>query len=253
MVPGKIIITGMIIVAAFAGCTKKKPGGRELASSGQTAATSTPAASQDIFDEFYKADSSVATKSESNATKKEPVVRAASGGAPEFVDGGRYVVQVATHPSQRLADRTSAKLSAKGYPAYVAEVQNPTPALTGTFYRVRIGGFTGIASARSFGEQYLVPEGYEYWVDNRSNDNVGVSSSGLGSGSSSYYGSEPQPASDYQSSYQSSYQSTPAPEPVPAAASTPAPEPAPAPAATTPAKAPVSGETAPSEWGNDGW
>ena len=47
--------------------------------------TPTPEASKDIFDEFYKADPATAAKSESKATKKEPLVRAPSGDAPQEI------------------------------------------------------------------------------------------------------------------------------------------------------------------------
>jgi hypothetical protein len=250
MVPVKMVVTGMIVAAVFAGCTKQKPSADKLATPEQTATVPTPAAQQDIFDEFYKADSSPSPKSQTKSSRKESARRSSSDASPSFVEGGRYVVQVATHPSQRLAEATKAKMSALGYPCYIAEVQNPTPALSGTYYRVRVGGFSSASAARAFGEQSLVPEGYQYWVDNRSNDNVGLGGSGFSSGTAPY-GSEPEPAS----SYQSSYQSTPAQEP---AAAAPAPEPTPAPASTAPAPSPAPAEKKPasgtqSEWGNDGW
>lgn len=254
MVPGKIIVTGLIVATAFAGCVKKKNGDDKESAATPAVTTPTPAQSQDIFDEFYKADSTSAPKSESKASKKASSKRSSSGVAPSFVEGGRYVLQVATLPSRKLAEATSEKLNAKGFPSYVAEVQNPTPALTGTFYRVRVGGFSGTAAARSFGEQSLTPEGFEFWVDNRSNDNVGLSGSGLGSGSSSSYGSDPLPTSEYQSS-----PSEPAPEPAPVQTSNSSGAQPSAPAASAPAPAPsaapASGNstTKQSEWGNDGW
>jgi hypothetical protein len=248
MIPGKVVITGLIVVALFAGCLKKKAESDKGSASDTVAATTPNAAqSQDIFDEFYKADSTAPTKSESKASKKKTVERSASAASGSFVEGGRYVVQV--------AQATSDKLSAKGYPSYIAEVQNPTPALAGTYYRVRIGGFSSTSSARAFGDQSLASDGYEFWVDNRSNDNIGLSGSGLGSGSSSSYGSEPAPAA--ASEYQSSYQSAPAPAPEPAVQSAPQPAPAvstPAAAPAAPAPAPTgSSSTTKSEWGNDGW
>ncbi len=255
MVPGKIAITGMIVLAVCIGCTKKKTDkDKEFASSTNTATATTPAASQDIFDEFYKEDTSAAQKSGRKA-KTEPVVR--SGSTPSFSENGRYVVQVATHPSRPLAERLSSKLSAKGYPSYVAEVQNPTPALSGTFYRVRIGGFDGISAARNFGENTLVAEGYEYWVDKRSNDNVGLEGYGMGSGGSSGYSTESQPAYDYQSS------TTPYETPPAATTTAPAGDYTPQPATTEPASTPPppppppaatpAGSSTSSEWGNSDW
>jgi hypothetical protein len=264
MVPEKNVIIGMIVLALFAGCLKKKVDrDGEFSSSTKTATATTPAASQDIFDEFYKEDSGAA-----KASKSEPVVRSSPAGPPSFSENGRFVVQVSTLPSRSLADAVSEKLSAKGYPSYVAEVYNPTPALSGTYYRVRIGGFTGVSLARSFGENYLVADGYDFWVDNRSNDNVGLDGSGMGSGSGSFYGtSTPDygtstPATtDYQSSsqssYESSYQSTPVPEPAPAYESSPPPAPAAAetqPATPPPASPPSPKTSTQSEWGNsDDW
>ncbi|MBN1575535.1 MAG: SPOR domain-containing protein [Chitinispirillaceae bacterium] len=240
MVPGKIVITGIIVLAVFAGCLKKKTDkDKEFASSTKTATTSTPSASKDIFDEFYKEDTGA-------ASKREPVVRSSVRSAPSFSENGRFVVQVSTLPSRSLAEALVEKLNAKGYPGYVAEVMNPTPELSGTFYRVRIGGFTRVSLARVFGEDYLTADGYEFWVDNRSNDNVGLDGSGMGSGGGSYYGSET-----------STYQSTPAPEPAPAYESTPppaavAPQPAtppPPPPPPEPAKTSTQGE-----WGSsDDW
>jgi hypothetical protein len=253
MVPGRIVIIGMIVFALFAGCVKKKADkDTEFSSSMKTATSTTPPASQDIFDEFYKEDN--AAKS-ARASKSEPVVRSAPSEKPSFSENGRFAVQVSTLPSRTLADALSERLGAKGYPSYVAEVMNPTPALSGTYYRVRIGGFTGVSAARSFGENYLASDGYEFWVDNRSNDNVGLNGSGMGSGGGSYYGTSSSTTSDYQSSPESGYQSAPAPEPAPAAES--APPPAPAPARTQapppPPSQPAAGSTQ-SEWGgSDEW
>lgn len=263
MVPVKLLIAGTVVIVAMSGCSKKKDAGDKDFSS-TTPATTTPAASQDIFDEFYKEDT--ASRKTPEPQVAEPIVRGPAE-APEFVENGRFVVQVSTVRSRVLADDITAKLSAKGYPAYVAEVESPTPSLTGTYYRIRIGGFTGISKARSFGENTLVAEGYEYWVDNRSNDNVGLQGGDMGGGDT-YYTSEP--AQTYQPSEPAETYApapTPAPaapvsEPAPAAEYTPAqeytpesaaqefnapPEPAAAPA---PAPSPADANT---EWGNDGW
>jgi len=242
MVPGKIIVTGMIALALFGGCSKKKSGDREFASSARTATSQTPSASQDIFDEFYKEDTSTSVKN-APVSQPEPPVKSISG-SPSFVENGRSVVQVSTLPSRSLAEATSAKLSAKGDPTYIAEVNNPTPSLSGTYYRVRIGGFSSISSARAFGTDFLVPDGYDFWVDNRSNDNVGIEGSGLGSGGS-YYTNEPASEGYFQST------TDPAPAQTAPAAQTaaqvrsepPPPPPQAAPAATT--VAPVEAAPAP--------
>jgi hypothetical protein len=189
MFPGRTLITGMLVVAVIAGCTKKKDNkDQEFTSSKST--TTAPAASQDIFDEFYKEDSTSAPAAGSPA-ETEPVRSMAP--APEFTENGRFCVQVSTVVSRRLADAVRAQLEAKGYPTYIAEVNNPTPSLPGTYQRIRIGGFTSISAARAFGENSLIPDGYDYWVDNRSNDNVGLEGYGMGEGAGGYS----TPASDY--------------------------------------------------------
>jgi hypothetical protein len=103
-----------------------------------------------------------------------------------FSDNGHYVVQVAVFKSKRQAAQLVEKLANSGYPAYVAEVENPVPELSGTYHRVRIGKFAHITDARSFGENTLKPLGYEFWVDNKKNDAVGGEGSGY---------SEPAPVS----------------------------------------------------------
>lgn len=289
MSPVNIFIAGLIIVTAMTGCTKKQAAeDKDFAS---TPATTTPAASQDIFDEFYKEDTTTRQDASIEPIKEEPVVRAAE--TVEFVENGRYVVQVSTVGSRALADEVAAKFSAKGYPSYVAEVQNPTPSLPGTYYRIRIGGFTGISTARSFGENSLVLDGYDYWVDNRSNDNVGLQGGDMGG--DTYYTSEETSQPAYQEAepvaaqpaynetqpaaaevYSPEPVSTPVEPVVPAAAVAPAEEYVPAQQYTpesaaqefdetqssqevapspesTPAAAPTPAAESNSEWGNEGW
>jgi hypothetical protein len=95
-----------------------------------------------------------------------------------FSDAGSYVVQVAVFKSKRQAANLVEKLANTGYPAYVAEVENPVPELAGTYHRVRIGKFMRLADAKSFGDNTLKPNGYDYWVDNKKNDAVGGDGSG---------------------------------------------------------------------------
>ena len=90
-------------------------------------------------------------------------------------ESGRFVVQVSIFKSKRQAAGLVEKLAGQGYPAYVAEVQDPVPELSGTYHRVRIGKFQTLADARSFGENTLKPLGYDFWVDNKKNDGMGGS------------------------------------------------------------------------------
>jgi len=108
--------------------------------------------------------------------------------AAGFSERGSIVVQVSVFKSSRQAANLVEKLAAQGYPAYVAEVENPTPEMSGTYHRVRIGRFQRIADAKAFGENTLRPAGYDYWVDNKKNDAVGSG----GYSSDSY--SSPSPA-----------------------------------------------------------
>lgn len=98
----------------------------------------------------------------------------ATAEAAGFSNRGSIVVQVSVFKSSRQAAALVEKLAAQGYPAYVAEVENPTPEMSGTYHRVRIGRFQKIADAKAFGEGTLRPAGFDFWVDNRKNDQVGA-------------------------------------------------------------------------------
>ena len=102
----------------------------------------------------------------------------ASADKAGFSDAGHFVVQVAIFQSKKQAANLVEKLSGQGFPAYVAEVENPVPQLSGTYHRVRIGKFLKIADARAFGENTLKSMGYDFWVDNKKNDAVGGDGSG---------------------------------------------------------------------------
>jgi len=135
-----------------------------------------------------------------------------NGAAPAgIVSDGRYVVQVSVFKSRRMASQLVEKLAAQGYPAYVAEVENPTADLSGTYHRVRVGTFRTLGDARSFGENTVKSLGYDFWVDKKSMDNVGMREGGSGyeGGSSGGYSS---PASSYSSpSEPSTYSPVPTP------------------------------------------
>ncbi len=174
----RFLCLSLAVAILATGCGKKKT---EQVPQETSMATDSAKDTSDVFDEFFQEEQPAA----------EPVTPPPMD--VEFAEDGRFVVQVSCVGSQQLADDVVAKLQGRGWPAYVAQVENPTPELPGTYYRVRIGGFYGVTPARSFGENVLVPEGFDFWVDNRSNDNVGIESYGLG-------GSAPA-TSDYGSSY----------------------------------------------------
>jgi hypothetical protein len=171
------------------------------------------AASEELFDEFYEE----TTSDESTVTEadfEEPIEEQATTVAPQFSPDGRYVVQVSCIASEEIAEDVARKFETQGYPVYIAEVKNPTPQLMGTYFRIRIGGFDGLTDAQSFGEDFLLTNGYEYWVDNRSNDNVGIGDYGLGDDAGDFtfeeetssYGSEStygEPVVEETSSYES--------------------------------------------------
>jgi len=131
----------------------------------------------------------------------EPAVEAPSAGYSGDAkslrqNSGFHVVQVGIAPSRAHANKLVNKLSAEDIPAYVAEVENPAD-YQGTFYRIRVGYFATLSDAESYGKNVLEPLGYAFWVDNRSNDNVGNPG-----GETNYYEAQ-------ESSYES-YESQPA-------------------------------------------
>ncbi len=178
------------------GCGKKSQETPEEVAPTETVSKNS---SDDLFDEFYEDTESSTDESESSsADKDEPIVEEYSSTAstsssnsnssssssmdmaPRFSLDGRYVVQVSCLASEEIAEDVAKKFENYGYPVYVAEVLNPTPRLLGKYFRIRIGGFDNLTDANSFGDGYLMPAGFEYWVDNRSNDNVGIGDFGLG-------------------------------------------------------------------------
>ncbi len=158
--------------------------------------------SDDLFDEFYEeteksTDEATSTSEDKNETIKDEYSSTGSssssnnsstsssssssiGSTPRFSLDGRYVVQVSCLASEEIAEDVAKKFENYGYPVYVAEVLNPTPRLLGKYFRIRIGGFDNLTDANGFGDGHLMPAGFEYWVDNRSNDNVGIGDFGLG-------------------------------------------------------------------------
>jgi cell division protein FtsN len=91
-----------------------------------------------------------------------------------IVHDGPYVLQVGIFDSERQALRLGEKLKKQGFPAYIATVENPTPEMMGTYYRVRIGSFATTKSARAYGKMNLAPGGTPYWADLKARDSQPV-------------------------------------------------------------------------------
>jgi len=115
---------------------------------------------------------------QSAATKVQMVAGNAGQGT-----SGAFVIQVDIKPSMKAAEKAIAKLSTQGITAYAAEVENPGE-LEGTYYRVRIGYFSNRKDAESFAKGTLEPAGYAWWVDLKSNDDVGAPAVNEDNGSS---------------------------------------------------------------------
>lgn len=220
----------------LAGCPKKEsPEDVELAAQ-QARKAAQDKKKVDVFDEFYMDDAKKSPdadkgkgkgkdkgkgKVEAPAAAEPPKELAAAGGVQNFSKNGRYVVQVNSTASESGATKMAAKLKNLGYPAYVVSVQNPTPELIGTYFRVRVGGFDSYSEAKAFAEGTLASAGYDYWIDRRANDNVGIQGSGFGSagGQQQYpaappqqqYQQAPPPQQQYRPAPQQQYQPAPAP------------------------------------------
>ncbi|MBN2187816.1 MAG: SPOR domain-containing protein [Chitinispirillaceae bacterium] len=275
MILRTLLVAIAVSGVAFYGCAKKPKQAQQA--NVQTTAIPEPAAAPstpkvdtgEVFDEYYK-DSK---NKKVDRTFSMSAEAASESYTPSFTEGGRYVVQIAAGPSSSGAEELANAFRGKGYPAYVAEVQNPTPELSGTYYRVRIGGFDMLADAKAFGENILRPANYDYWVDLKANDAVGTGS-GAGaaadysSGSSTYTPSytpaasepaytpsTPATTTDYSTGSSSGtttssydWSSTPSSEP-----STTAPSTEPSWTTETPAATPPSADTGTGSWGGSSW
>lgn len=189
-----------------AGCSKKRNDSSvNHFKPSNTITTTQPAKSivtdsEDIFSEFYK-DENTSIKKE-NLSSKGTLTSSDSNGdyKPSYTHDGRYVIQISTVQSYSFAEKIKDKLEKAGYPVYVAEVQNPTPALNGTYYRVRVGAFSTFSDAKKFADTVLKSIGYDYWIDNKSNDLVGIDGNSFGNSGSSYSNSVFSPAGTSTSS-----------------------------------------------------
>jgi hypothetical protein len=110
----------------------------------------------------------------------EPVFPAAhakvtySGDGEEQLNSGKYTIQVAIFPNEASAKALVKKMAANGINSYYARVDNPAQ-LFGTYYRVRVGYFSGKSIAETFAKNKLEPLGYAWWVDDSKNDRMGNS------------------------------------------------------------------------------
>ncbi len=94
----------------------------------------------------------------------------ASKSVPSSSSGsGNYVIQVSVFKSKSQAEHFASGMQSSDHTVYVAEVENPTPDLSGTYYRVRIGDFGSREEADAYGKS----KGFDYWVDAKANDNMG--------------------------------------------------------------------------------
>ncbi len=152
-------------LALFSGCKKSEPA--KVAPEADTAAVLPDPPELEPVDELF---SEEAPAPEPEPEKPAPKIDPSAGLAP----GGAYTLQVGIYNTERQASRAAEKLKAQGFPAYVARVQDPTPSLSGTFYRVRVGAFKTSAAARAYGKANLAPLGIDYWADLKGRDSQPV-------------------------------------------------------------------------------
>lgn len=138
-----------------------------------------PAQNSNADEPELKPIDAVANPQSNSATAK---VQMTAGNSSQGTSGA-FVIQVDIKPSMKAAEKAIAKLSTQGITAYAAEVENPGE-LEGTYYRVRIGYFSNRKDAETFAKGTLEPAGYAWWVDLKSNDDVGSPAVNEDSGSS---------------------------------------------------------------------
>jgi cell division septation protein DedD len=82
--------------------------------------------------------------------------------------GGEWIVQIAVVLQESRAESMVNSLKQKGFNAYYKKVSNPGK-LTGTYYRVRVGYFSGMRQAEDFAKANL--QSYNnWWIDKTEND-----------------------------------------------------------------------------------
>ncbi|HPW94256.1 MAG TPA: SPOR domain-containing protein [Fibrobacteraceae bacterium] len=229
-----VLATSVLASQLFLACSKEEEVVPEIdLQKTKNAATSEKQDSEEPVLQPIQALTTTSKAEEATPAQTTKPTSFASTNAIEQGSSGPYVIQVSIQPSKSNANSIVEKLSSNNIDAYIANVEDPGE-LEGTYYRVRIGYFTSIQDAQNFGKQTLEPLGYAWWVDNKSNDNVGNSESDY---------------EEYEDAEEEEYEEeevveAPAPAPTPAPAPAPAPTPAPAPA-PAPTPAPASEPAAP--------
>jgi len=168
----------VLMVVLFIGCGKnKRPADRMHMTGTQQDVRTATTDTTDVFNEFYMADTA-GNKEQSDSKAPHVTFAPSQTGCYNTPSGtGRYVVQIACLPAERLANRLVAEMRNRHIEAYIVKVRNPSSAARGTVYRVRIGGFNHFSEANVFARRELI--GYEFWVDKKAHDAVGVLDSGI--------------------------------------------------------------------------
>jgi hypothetical protein len=203
-IPGIFALLALLAALSAAGCSKKDDG---KAGAGADSALVLPDQPPlpPVDDEFREPDST------------------ASAGVPQNpgygqVAQGPYVLQIRLFSTKSAAVRYAENLKKSGIPAYVSEILDPKPELSGTYYRVRAGSFATTAAAREYARLNLEPLGIQdAWADLKARDSEPVNP---------VYAPRPQPPASAPQPI-----APPAPPPPPPPVVTPPPAPAPAPAA----------------------
>lgn len=230
-----VLATSVLASQLFLACSKEEVVPEIDLQKTKNAATSEKQDSEEPVLQPIQALTTTSKAEEATPAQTTKPTSFASTNAIEQGSSGPYVIQVSIQPSKSNANSIVEKLSSNNIDAYIANVEDPGE-LEGTYYRVRIGYFTSIQDAQNFGKQTLEPLGYAWWVDNKSNDNVGNSESDY----EEYEDAE-------EEEYEEEVVEAPAPAPTPAPAPAPAPTPAPAsePAAPVAQPAPQVAPAAP--------
>jgi hypothetical protein len=160
-----MLVTALL---TFSGCKKSEPPKTEPAPDTAMVLPEVPDL-EPLEDEFPDSEP-VATPAAVKPAKPSKPANPSMG----VVKEGAYTLQVGIFNTEKQAQTRAESLKNMGYPAYVTRVEDPTPALSGTFYRVRIGSFASSKAARDYGQINLAPQGIDYWADLKGRDSQPV-------------------------------------------------------------------------------